>query len=143
MSASDTSTTRNILISDFDRKRLLALIDGYEIDPLDQGAVDELREEIENAGSVAPSDVPPDLVTMNTRVRLADTRTGATRVITVVFPGVANADDGKVSVLAPLGLALLGYSVGDAIEPRMRGNVSRFRIEAIEYQPEAAGDWRA
>jgi regulator of nucleoside diphosphate kinase len=143
MSETDTSTNRNILISEFDRRRLLALIDGYEADPLDQGVLEDLREEIEEARTVAPSDVPPDLVTMNTRARLVDTHTGATRVITVVFPGVANADEGKVSVLAPLGVALLGYSVGDIIERRMPGGVSRLRIEAIEYQPEAAGDWRA
>jgi regulator of nucleoside diphosphate kinase len=142
MSVEEIATNRMILISEFDRRRLLALIEGYD-DPLDQGALLELREEIEHAKIVAPGDVPPDLVTMNTRVRLVDTRTGAPRVVTVVFPGLANADEGKISVLAPLGVALLGYLVGDIIEFRNQRGSVRLRIETIEYQPEAAGDWRS
>ena len=135
--------SETITISEFDRRRLLALLDGYEVDALDRGSIEDLIDEIERARVVPPVDVPPDVVTMNTRLRLADTATGESRVVTVVFPGAADAAHGKISILAPIGTALLGYAVGDEIEWQVPGGQRRFRIEAIEYQPEAAGDWRS
>ncbi|MGH9456988.1 MAG: nucleoside diphosphate kinase regulator [Thermoanaerobaculia bacterium] len=135
--------TKTITISEFDRKRLLALVDAYEADALDRGTIQDLLDEIERARIVPSQEVPPGVITMNTRLRLTDTDAGASRVVTVVFPGAADADAGKVSILAPLGTALLGYSVGDVIEWAVPGGLRHYRIEAIEYQPEAAGDWRS
>lgn len=143
MSTTDHTPNRTITISAFDRKRLLALIDGYEAEELDRGSLADLREEIDGARVVEPAEVPPDVVTMNTRLRLTDTDTGVSRVVTVVFPGAADVDEGRISILAPLGTALLGYAVGDVIEWQLPGGLAHFHIEAIEYQPEAAGDWRA
>lgn len=135
--------SETITISEFDRRRLLALLDGYETDAIDRGSIEDLIDEMARARVVAPADVPSDVVTMNTRLRLADTATGDSRVVTVVFPGAADADHGKISILAPLGTALLGYAVGDQIDWQVPGGHRRFRIEAIEYQPESAGDWRS
>lgn len=133
---------RAITISDFDKRRLLSLIEGYETDALDRGSVYDLIDEIERARVVAHASVPSDVITMNTRVRVTDLGSGAQRTVTIVFPGHANADEGKISILAPLGTALIGYRVGDTVEWEVPAGVRKLRIDAIEYQPEAAGDFR-
>jgi regulator of nucleoside diphosphate kinase len=76
---------------------------------------------------------------MNSRVRFVDLYTGEERVCTVVFPSDANIEQDKISVLAPIGTALLGYRAGDTIEWRVPSGNKQVRIEEILYQPEAAG----
>ena len=135
--------TKTITISEFDRRRLFALVDGYEADAADRGTIQDLLDEIERANVVPPAEIPPEVITMNTRLRLADAKSGESRVVTVVFPGSADSAQGKISILAPLGTALLGYSVGDVVEWRVPAGLRHYRIESIEYQPEAAGDWKS
>jgi regulator of nucleoside diphosphate kinase len=76
---------------------------------------------------------------MNSRVRLTDAGTNEEQVYTVVFPSDANVEQRKISVLAPIGTAILGYRVGDMVEWRVPGGIRKLRIEEILYQPEAAG----
>ena len=76
---------------------------------------------------------------MNSRVRLTDVETNEEQIYTVVFPSEANLEDGKISILAPIGTAILGYRVGDTVEWRVPGGVRTLRIEEILYQPEAEG----
>jgi regulator of nucleoside diphosphate kinase len=59
----------------------------------------------------------------------------------VVFPSEADSEQGKISILAPVGTALLGYRVGDTVEWKLPGGLRRLKIERILYQPEAAGDY--
>jgi regulator of nucleoside diphosphate kinase len=132
----------SITISAFDKKRLLGLIEEWEADPQDRGHIDDLAEELERAIVIEPQAMPADVVTMNSRLRLTDADTGEQKVVTIVFPGMANTDEGKISVLAPLGTALLGYRVGELVEWNVPAGLRRLRIDAIEYQPEAAGDFR-
>jgi regulator of nucleoside diphosphate kinase len=132
----------SITISAFDKKRLLGLIEEWEADPQDRGHIDDLAEELERAIVIEPQAMPGDVVTMNSRLRLTDADTGEQKVVTIVFPGMANADEGKISVLAPLGTALLGYRVGELVEWNVPSGLRRLRIDAIEYQPEAAGEYR-
>jgi regulator of nucleoside diphosphate kinase len=80
---------------------------------------------------VASDAMPPDIVTMNTQLVLRDEATGERRVVRVVFPEDADPAAGRISVLDPVGLALLGASPRHAIPPRLR-------IERVIYQPEGS-----
>ena len=76
---------------------------------------------------------------MNSELALRDLDTGEEMVFRLVFPSEANADQHRISVLAPLGTAVLGYRAGEAIEWVVPGRTRRVRIESVLYQPEAAG----
>jgi len=78
---------------------------------------------------------------MNSRVRLRDLRTGECETHTLVYPEAADLELGKLSVLAPLGTALLGSRTGEVIEFDTPGGVRRLKVERVLYQPEAAGDY--
>ncbi|HKV78745.1 MAG TPA: nucleoside diphosphate kinase regulator [Candidatus Sulfotelmatobacter sp.] len=129
----------NILITEPDMERLRHLLDSgrssarREAEPLVM-----LEQELDRASIVSPSAVPPDVITMNSRVRVTDLKTGEEMTYTLVFPRDANFDQGKISVLAPIGTAILGYRVGDGIEWRVPGGLRQFRVKEILYQPEAA-----
>ena len=89
---------------------------------------------------VVPSaDVPPTVVTLNSRVRIRTVGTGTEREVTLVRPGRADLRQGQVSVLTPVGSALLGRRAGDVVDCQAPAGRVRFLIEAVLYQPEAAG----
>ena len=92
---------------------------------------------------VEPEAVPADVVTLSSTVRVTDLESGAAMDYTIVMPGEANYDAGRISVLAPLGTALLGYRVGDEIEWDVPRGIRRLRIDAVLFQPEAAAHTRA
>lgn len=99
-----------------------------------------LASELERADVVASRDVPPDVVTMNSRVVFEDVTTGKTTEVTIVFPHDADVQRGKVSVLAPVGTALLGLAEGDSIVwPFPDGSSRCLRVVAVTFQPEAEG----
>ena len=77
---------------------------------------------------------------MHSRLRLRDLDSGKDMVFTLVFPSDADADQGKISVLAPLGTAVLGFRRGDTFEWHVPGRVRRLQVAEVLYQPEAAGD---
>lgn len=104
-------------------------------------AVEGLCKELKRAKVVASEEVPVDVVTMNSFVRLKDLKTGNVMEITVVYPKDADLSTRKVSILAPVATAILGCKVGDEVEwPAPQGMVS-YKVEEILYQPEAAGDF--
>ncbi|MGH7233521.1 MAG: nucleoside diphosphate kinase regulator, partial [Nitrospiraceae bacterium] len=100
-----------------------------------------LEEELDRAHVVERTAIPRDVVTMNSRVRVTDLETREERICTLVFPSDANIDENKISILAPIGTAMLGYRSGDTIEWRVPAGVRTLKIGAILYQPEAAGDY--
>ena len=97
-----------------------------------------LQEELSRAKIVAPNQVTPDVVTMHSSVRLRDLRDDEVMELTLVFPEEADPDAGSISVVAPLGAAILGYKAGDTVQFRTPGGTRSVRIEAVVYQPEAA-----
>jgi regulator of nucleoside diphosphate kinase len=103
--------------------------------------LEDLAREIERGTEVRPQEIPPDVVTMNSTVRVTDIDSGSTYTYTIVFPSDADYEKGKISILAPLGTALLGFRVGDTVDWNMPRGVRRLRIDEILYQPEAAGDF--
>jgi regulator of nucleoside diphosphate kinase len=82
--------------------------------------------------------LPPDVVTVGSRVHLVDLDTGEELLFSVVFPSRANADEGRISVLAPLGTAVLGYRSDDLIEWDVPGRRRRLKVLRVVYQPESA-----
>ncbi|MGH7287000.1 MAG: nucleoside diphosphate kinase regulator [Myxococcota bacterium] len=131
------STIPRVVLSRFDHERLERLL--AKVGP--RPDLDALREEIERAEIVEPDAVPRNLVTMNSIVRFADEESGRESEIRLVFPGHADVEGNRISVLAPVGSALLGLSVGDSIHwPLPNARMRRLRVVAVTYQPEAAGD---
>ena len=97
-----------------------------------------LRAELERAIVVAPEAIRSSVVTMYSQVRYLDQSDGVCRQIQIVYPEDADIDQGKVSVLAPVGAALLGLEAGQAIDWRFPGGATRrLRVEEVLYQPEA------
>lgn len=133
---------RKIYITTQDKQRLGELINVAD-DFGSSGRKDliSLAEELARAKVVTSAKVPPDVVTMNSKVVLRDLSSKETITYTLAFPKDANIDEGAISVLAPIGTAILGYRVGDEIEWRVPSGLRRLKIEEILYQPEAAGDF--
>jgi regulator of nucleoside diphosphate kinase len=127
-------TDHDIIITDRDRERLLPVLDQH-----DTPASELLQTELLRAVIVDAHDVPPDVVTMNSELVYEDVESGAKRVVRLVFPKDADAAAGRISVLAPIGAALLGLHVGQEIEWRVPAGVRRIRVAELRYQPEAAG----
>ena len=133
---------RAIYITEFDRQRLSELIaDLHRTGYPRREALRDLEGELARAVIVSPQDVPPDVITMNSRVRLYDLDAEEELIFTLVFPEDADPAENKISVLAPIGMAMLGYRVGDTFEWEVPAGISRLRVLEILYQPEAAGDY--
>ena len=103
----------------------------------DRPYLDKLEEELERAEIVDSYAVAPDVVTMNSEVRLKDLDSGEVSVYRLVFPSQARSEN-HVSVLAPIGTAMLGYRAGDVVEWQVPKGIRRLQILEVVYQPEAA-----
>jgi regulator of nucleoside diphosphate kinase len=127
-----------IFVVEDDARRLAFLLSGDRDDGHDQAHLRELRDELERAIIVAPRDIPPGVITMNSLITVLDLTGGSRREITLVYPHEAEPASGRISVLAPLGTALLGYREGDEVEWLMPGGIRRLRIESVRSDDEAA-----
>ncbi len=139
----DVFKEATLYITEVDRRRLEKLVEiAGERDRLaSHDNLRRLEQELDRAETVAPKDVPADVITMRSKVRLRDLNTGEEIVYTLVFPTEANYDEGKISVLAPVGTAMLGYRVGVTIEWQVPSGWRRLKVEELLYQPEAAGEY--
>lgn len=133
---------RSIYITEFDMERLRKLIeDEKRFNKRNIEHLQELEAELNRGQLIASKDVPADVITMNSQVRLVDLDTDEEMVCTLVFPNNADIDQNKISILAPVGTALLGFRVGDTIEWQVPGGLRRLKVTETLYQPEAAGDY--
>jgi regulator of nucleoside diphosphate kinase len=98
----------------------------------DQEHLEELSQELERAQVLQPEQVAADVVTMHKPLRILDLSNGSRQELTLVGPAEANVSARRISVLAPLGTALLGYREGDEVEWLMPGGVRRLRIESVQ-----------
>jgi regulator of nucleoside diphosphate kinase len=131
---------RKIVITDIDHARLedlLASEFATVIGPFDY--LDDLRAELDRAKIMSPQDVPRNVVTMNSTVILRDMDTKEKETYTLVFPDSADIAHDRLSVLAPVGTAILGQHVGDIIRWRVPQGVRRLKVEKVVYQPEREG----
>jgi regulator of nucleoside diphosphate kinase len=133
---------RQIYITEFDLKRLREVIlEQKRVKKEGREYIESLELELERGKVVSPKEVPPDVVTMNSKVRVEDLEYRDEMIFTLVFPDDADHAQSKVSVLAPLGTAVLGYRVGDIFRWKVPAGVREFRVKEILYQPEASGDY--
>lgn len=135
-------TERSLYISKNDMEQLLELIDGLRSVPkANQANLDLLEKELYSSVQVEPADIPHDVVTMNSKVAITDMESGEKMTYTLVYPSAANISENKLSILAPLGIALLGYRKGDVVEWSVPSGTKKYIIDDITYQPEASGDY--
>jgi regulator of nucleoside diphosphate kinase len=130
------------MLSDVDADRLKMLA-RYVNSPHEGRLLLELERKVDEADICDPDQIPPDVVTMNSRVRVRFEDTGEDVVYTLVFPSAVNARFNRVSVLGTLGRALLGSRVGDVVSYDTGLGTRRCRLEQLIYQPESAGDYSA
>jgi regulator of nucleoside diphosphate kinase len=127
--------------SDLDRlRKLISVMSTSDTDKA-QEHLEMLENELDLAEIVKPQSVPKDVITMRSKARLLDIDSGKEVVYSLVFPNEADLEKGKISVLAPIGTAMIGYKVGDIIEWEVPAGLRRLRVEEVLYQPEAAGDY--
>ena len=125
-----------IYLTQTDMDRLLQLVEAYP-----GKRFEKLESELLRAKIVPRENIPNDIVTMNSRVLFENETTGERREVTLVYPGMADIDAGKISILVPVGTALLGLRTGQSIDWELpSGEKHRYRIVGVPYQPEAAGE---
>ncbi|AYH42607.1 nucleoside diphosphate kinase regulator [Azoarcus sp. DN11] len=128
----------DIVISSQDLERLEGLLAA----PVarNRSDLDALRDELARADVREPRDMPTNVITMNSRARFRELSGGQEHELTLVYPGDATPDAGKVSVFTPAGSALLGLSVGQAIEwVNADRRPIKLEVLAVTWQPEASG----
>jgi len=133
---------RQIWITTYDMERLDGLINTMRASSSPkQIDFKQLDQELERAKIVEPQDIPKDVITMNSVVRIKDLESGKETIYTLVFPSNASIEAGRISILSAIGTALIGYSVGDIIEWQVPSGLKRLQILEIPYQPEASGHY--
>jgi len=131
-----------IYITSQDKLRLTRLLDeARRMDQRDRGDLSSLEAELERAIVVEPTEIPPEVITMNSTAELLDLDSGEAVILTLVFPQDADVDADRISILAPIGAGMLGYKVGDEFEWQVPAGLRRMKVIRIDYQPEAAGDF--
>lgn len=129
--------TESLMITEQDYERLALLLQHT-----DGPNASALEEELARAQVVPQKEVPQDIVTMNSTVQFVSLDTQKESEVTLVYPKDADVTKGRVSILAPIGIALIGLRVGQTIQwPMPNGQSRELKVIAIRYQPESAGDW--
>lgn len=122
-----------------DADRLYKLIESV---PANITGTKELEAELDRANIVEPTEVPSTIITMNSTVDFIVESTQEEFVLTLVYPKDIDQSGEKISILAPVGSALLGLSQGDEIEwPRPGGGLIKVTIKEVTYQPEREGEF--
>jgi len=101
----------------------------------------ELEAELDKAIIVDADKIPSDVITMNSKVSLKDMDTGKDSLYQLVYPEDADIEQNKISILAPIGTAILGYKAGDVIEWQVPAGLRKLKIKKVLYQPEAAKEY--
>lgn len=128
-----------IIVSRVDLERLELLLESEACRKLP--GIGALRSELDRATVVEPAEVPPEVVTMNSTVRFIDDSTGSKFELTLVYPETGGSSE-TVSILAPVGSALLGLSVGQSIFWQVPGGRRlQLRVLEVVHQPEAMGQY--
>lgn len=132
----------SIYITEQDHERLSSLIESNRGgSAADMEYLLTLADELDRAEIVDSKEIPADVITMRSQVRLKDLVSGEANIYSLVFPTEANVSEGKISILAPIGTAILGYKRGDTIEWPVPSGLRRIKVDEVLYQPEAAGEY--
>jgi len=138
---SEQNLPKEILITEANLKRIEDIIRyAGESNEQQKDNIERLSEDLERATVVDSKDIPPDVVTINSTLKIRDLDSGEEMVFTLVSPSNADLSQGRISLLAPVGASVVGYRSGDIVEWPVPGGLKRLKIEKVLYQPEAAGD---
>ncbi|MBZ5571804.1 MAG: GreA/GreB family elongation factor [Acidobacteriia bacterium] len=128
---------RSIMVTDADMDRLSRLVRALKHSLFrDQLQLESLEQTLESAEVTSSKRIPRDVIRMNSSIRLLDLDTRKKQLYSLVFPDNADISTSRVSVLAPVGIALLGRSQGDVIETKVPGGAKRLRAERVLQRPE-------
>lgn len=131
--------TRKIYVTEKDKtklRKLLSTTTGFRV--RDLKTVTDLLDELERAEVITEDRVNESVVTMNSTVQIQDIETGKEFTYTIVYPEFANSEANRISILAPIGTALLGYKIGDTVEWEVPAGKRKLFVKNILFQPEAA-----
>jgi regulator of nucleoside diphosphate kinase len=127
-----------IYITKSDHKKLVDIINKkWRHDDGDEALLIELNRAV----IIKPQDIPGDVITMNSQVVFCDIETKEELKYWLVFPDDVDINQGKISVLSPIGCALLGYRIGDIIPVKTPGGERKLKVEKILQQPESQGNY--
>ncbi|MGE5495444.1 MAG: nucleoside diphosphate kinase regulator [Burkholderiales bacterium] len=128
--------SRKIYITETDKRKLQKLINEAIQDNIqNEELMSDLIRELDRADVVKKADLPRDVITMDSRVLLV--LDGSEEEISLVYPHESDVSDNKISVLSPIGTAILGYREGDTIEWKVPSGVTTIKVKKVLYQPEA------
>jgi regulator of nucleoside diphosphate kinase len=131
--------TDNILISTADQERLLRLLDSARLDlRISAESIAALESELSRADIVDPHELPADVITMGSTIWFLDLETDEVEQYTLVLPSEADVLRDRISVLAPIGTALLGYRMGDIVEWRVPSGKRRMEIVKVNQRKQGA-----
>ncbi|WP_299985641.1 nucleoside diphosphate kinase regulator [uncultured Pontibacter sp.] len=130
-----------IYLTEQDYKRLVDLVQQQRQGAGMQPNIAKLGEELKRAKRVASEEIPAEVVTMNSSVLLRDLKSGKEMEITLVYPKDADVNTRKISILAPVGTAIIGCKEGDEIEWPVPSGTINYKIEKVTFQPEASGNF--
>lgn len=131
-----------ILVNRLDYIRILKQIDeARQNRTIELSESEKLLNELNSAIILDPDQIPGDVITMNSVVKISFVDSGLQQEFKIVYPNESNFKDKKVSIFSPIATALIGFRVGDLIEWMVPGGLTKIRIDEIVYQPEASGDF--
>jgi regulator of nucleoside diphosphate kinase len=127
-----------ILITEKDFAALASLLRSGSIFKRDSEFVADLEDELARAVVVDTASIPDDVIAMNSTFQLRNLDSDQLQTFTLVYPQHADISQGKLSILAPVGIAVLGYRVGDVIEWKVPSGNRRFLVESVQTQMDAS-----
>lgn len=131
-----------ILVNRLDYVRILKQIDdARQKKTIEAAEAEKLLNELNSATILDPDQIPGDVITMNSVVKISFVDSGKQQEFKIVYPNESNFKEKKVSIFSPIATALIGFRVGDLIEWMVPGGWTKIRIDEIVYQPEASGDF--
>lgn len=131
-----------IIVNKVDYSRIHKCIDvARKQNTIGSNEAEILLNELHSAVIVEPREIPRDVVTMNSIVRISFLNTNKSVQFQIVYPDEANIKENKISIFSPVATALIGYRVTDEIEWLVPSGLTKIRIDEIVYQPEAEGDF--
>jgi regulator of nucleoside diphosphate kinase len=131
-----------IILNKLDFSRInICIYEAKRLSKIGVNEVENLLSELQSAKVVEPHEIPRDVVTMNSIVKVSFLNTNKSIQFQIVYPDQANIREKKISIFSPVATALIGYKVDDEIEWIVPLGKTKLRIDEIIYQPEAAGDF--
>lgn len=133
---------KNIILNKLDYLRIKKAIENAkQVKSINAAEAGDLMKELDSATVVEPKEIPSDVVTMNSIVKISFLNTTRQVRFQIVYPKDADLKENKISIFSPIATALIGYKAGDEIEWIVPAGPTKIKIDEIIYQPEAAGDY--